>query len=132
MLRLARIVGALTLLISGSVFAETEHKVPITDSMFALTNTEQLRNLCGADVSDPLYERATAFCIGFFTGAMNFYGALTEVPDFKPFVCSGREIARYEMIGVFLDWAEQNPDHMQDAPVQSAARSAAQKWPCKD
>ena len=121
-----------TMLVPLAANSQSTSSTAVTDEDFALKDTSDLVTLCGASEDDPLYERAVVFCLGFVTGAMNFYGAMTHVPDFKPFVCSDQVIPRYEMVKAFLEWAKLHPEHMSDPAVESGARAAASKWPCTD
>lgn len=95
-----------------------------------LETTRDLYTICSVQPGQPLYERAVAFCLGFTTGVMQYHEAVAEGPTMRPLVCPGRELARFEVVKQFLDWAPAHPDLMSAPPVEGLARSATAKWPC--
>jgi hypothetical protein len=46
-----------------------------------LKTTQDLVDLCSIEKGHPLYEKGIAFCYGYVTGAMNFYGAIAPSPQ---------------------------------------------------
>ena len=96
-----------------------------------LKTTSDLATVCSTGEDYYMHKEAEAFCLGFVTGAMHFYGAL--VPKLKkgPVICSDHEIPRTEIRDVFLKWIEKHPDHSGDAPIDGLLRAAAAKWPCE-
>lgn len=107
--------------------AATETEI---DQAFRLTTTRDLYALCSLQPGQPLYERAVAFCLGYVSGVMNYHAAVAEGPTLRPLVCPDHELARFEVVKQFLDWAPRHPDFMNAPPVEGLARSATAKWPC--
>jgi hypothetical protein len=99
---------------------------------FYLETAEDLQILCGLEEGDELYEKGVAFCYGFISGVMSFYGAIAEAPGVPRIVCSDTIISRTAMVENFLDWSARHPEYMADKPVDSLVRSAVQKWPCPE
>jgi len=95
-----------------------------------LKTTQDLYTICSAQPGQPLYERAVAFCLGYATGVMQYHGAVAKGSTLRPLVCPGRELARFEVVKQFLDWAPQHPELMSEPPVEGLVRSAAAAWPC--
>lgn len=95
-----------------------------------LETTRDLYTICSLQPGQSLYERSVAFCIGFATGVMQYHAAVAKDPGMRPLICPGRELARFEVVKQFLDWAPSHPEYMNTPPVEGLARSAAAKWPC--
>jgi len=96
-----------------------------------LKTVGDLATVCSTGEDYSMHKEAEAFCLGFITGTMHFYGAL--VPKLKkgPVICSDHEIPRTEIRDVFLKWIEKYPDHTGDAPIDGLFRAATAKWPCE-
>lgn len=99
---------------------------------FYLKTTEDLQTLCSLPEDHGLYEKGIAFCYGFVSGVMGFYGAIAESPKVPNIVCSDQEISRTSMVENFLAWSTEHPEHLGDAPIDSLIRSAMKKWPCSE
>ena len=97
---------------------------------FFLKTGQDLVALCSLNKEHPLHDKAVAFCYGYVTGAMSFYGAIAEAPKMPKVICADREIPRSEMVAVFLDWAQIHPEHLVEPPIDTLVRSAVAKWPC--
>ena len=117
-------------LASGEAGAAAPPSEAAVNDALHLRTTQDLYTVCSAEPGRPLYERAVAFCLGFVTGVIQYNAALAKGPDFKPLVCPGHELARFEVVKQFLAWAPANPTHMTSPPVDGLARSAGAKWPC--
>lgn len=120
---------ALSLVSAGARAAQPATEAAVNDALH-LRTTQDLYTVCSVQPGQPLYERAVAFCLGFATGVIQYNTALAKGPDLKPLVCPGRELARFEVVKQFLDWAPANATYMASPPVEGLARSAVAKWPC--
>jgi hypothetical protein len=114
---------------NGAGAAGPAGEAAVNDALH-LRTTRDLYTICSVQPGQALYERAVSFCLGFVTGVIQYNTALAEGPDFKPLVCPGRELARFEVVKQFLAWAPDNPAYMSGPPVEGLARSAVAKWPC--
>lgn len=126
------VMAALMALFIGSVggaaaLAASEAEI---ERALRLETTKDLYTICSVQPGQPLYERAVAFCLGFATGVMQYHGAIAKGPTLRPLVCPAHELARFEVVKQFLDWAPAHPDMMKSPPVEGLARSATAKWPC--
>ena len=97
---------------------------------FELSNAQALVTACTVPAGDALYDTAKGFCLGYMTGAMQFYRAATASPNVKNFVCPGHVVTRAEMRDVFLAWAAANPERLNEPAVDSLLRAAVAKFPC--
>ncbi len=113
-----------------SLAAEQNDPEGTEKQAFFLKTGQDLVDLCSLKKEHPLHDKAVAFCYGYVTGAMSFYGAIAEAPKVPKVICAGREIPRSEMVEVFLDWAKSNPVHLVEPPIDALVRSAVAKWPC--
>jgi hypothetical protein len=117
-------------LVSGEAGAAAPVGEAAVNDALHLRTTRDLYTVCSVQPGEALYERAVSFCLGFVTGVIQYNAELAKGPDFKPLVCPGRELARFEVVKQFLAWAPDNPAHMSGTPVEGVARSAVAKWPC--
>jgi hypothetical protein len=97
---------------------------------FFMKTGQDLVDLCSLAREHPLHDKAVAFCYGYASGAMSFYGAISKSPKVPRIICSDKIISRAEMVQVFLDWAKLNPALLTEPPIDSLVRSAVAKWPC--
>ena len=97
---------------------------------FFLKTGQDLVDLCSLAEDHPLHDKAVAFCYGYVTGAMSFYGAIAEAPGMPKVICVDRVIPRSEMVDVFLGWAKTNKKHLTEPPIDALVRSAVAQWPC--
>ncbi len=128
-------VWALLALLAVCVWAPSARAAPAgseeaVNQSLKLMTTQDLYNICSVQPGQPLYERAVAFCLGYVTGVIQHQAALAKGPTAKPLICPGRELARFEVVKQFLDWAPANPKFMSEPPVDGLARSAVAAWPC--
>ena len=106
--------------------AEEEFKVV----RFELGNAGDLRIICSVTNQHPDFDTAHAFCLGFVTGALNYYRAIAAGPNMGGFICTDRPIPRNDIVTAFLEWSAAHPS-MDAAPaVENVMRAAAAKWPC--
>lgn len=110
---------------------EAEDPEGVEKQAFYLKTGQDLVDLCSLDKEHPLHEKGIAFCYGYVTGAMNFYGAIAEAPKVPKIICSESVIPRSLMVQVFLDWAKDNAEYLSEPPIDSLVRSAVAKWPCQ-
>lgn len=111
----------------SAVLAASEAKI---EQALRLDSTRDLYTICSVQPGQPLYERAVAFCLGFTTGVMHYHAAIAKGQTLRPLICPDHELARFEVVKQFLDWAPQHPEFMNEPPVEGLARSATAKWPC--
>lgn len=104
----------------------------VTRDNFLLRNTQDLIELCTVQDGDPLRDAAIGFCHGYGLGAVHYYLAQHAGPDSKPFVCLPNPApSRAEGLQMFLAWARNNPQHMNEPAVESIFRFMKATWPCK-
>ena len=114
--------------------APTDASAPATPKLvvnrFELENARDLRIICSVDEVSPDYDTARSFCIGFVTGAMNYYRAVAAGPNMGGFICTDRPVPRTDVINAFLEWSIAHPDMDSASAVENVMRAAAVKWPC--
>ena len=104
----------------------------VTEKDFEANTAGQLISLCSVSPDDPLYHQAVNFCHGYFEGAYQYYEAMTSGPKGIKFVCVPDPLpSRNDAIGMFIEWAKSNPQHMQERPVEAEFRFLMETWPCK-
>jgi hypothetical protein len=104
----------------------------VSEEDFQVKTTQNLINLCTVSPGDPLYHHAINFAHGYLVGAFQFYVAsssgpkgvkLLSIPDPAP--------SRNEVIKMFVDWAKDHPQYMNEKPVETEFRFLMEKWPYK-
>jgi len=119
------LLGLLVLLLPGLATA-------VTEKDFEAHTARQFVGLCTVSPDDPLYHQAINFCHGYFEGAYQYYEAITSGPKGIKFVCVPDPLpTRNDAIGWFVEWAESNPQHMDERPVEAQFRFLMEKWPCQ-
>jgi hypothetical protein len=104
----------------------------VTEKDFEANTARDFISLCTATPDDPLYHQAINFCHGYFEGAYQYYEAMTSGPKGIKFVCVPDPLpSRNDAIDRFIKWAESNPQHMDERPVEAEFRFLMQTWPCK-
>ncbi len=98
---------------------------------FRLSDARALVTACSLPEEHALHARANAFCLGYMSGAMQFYGAAIKSPDVTPFVCAPKELSRGSLRDVFLAWARANPQRLDEPAIEGLVRAAVAKFPCK-
>jgi hypothetical protein len=124
---------AAAVMFSAPVTAQTSPptSVDVVVESFHLRDAGDLVTACSVNKESELYARANAFCLGYMSGAMQFYSAAVASPDVTPFICAGRDISRAEMRTIFLDWAKNHPDRLGEPPIDGLVRAAVAQFPCK-
>ena len=104
----------------------------ITRDDFLVRTTQDLVKLCTAGESEPLYQAALGFCHGYAVGAYHYYQATTpDAGRAGSFCLPDPQPTRVEAIQMFIAWTKDNPQHMNDRPVDSMFRFLGTKFPCR-
>ena len=103
-----------------------------TAERFRVRSTADLVAICSTPANDPMYAAAIGFCHGFAVGAYQYYLASVSGPEGKPFVClTDPPPSRTEGVQMFVAWARQNPQYMDEPAVETLFRWLATTWPCR-
>jgi Ssp1 endopeptidase immunity protein Rap1a len=114
------------ILLSGSAQAN------VTEDDFVAKTTQNLINLCTASPQDPQYREAIHFCQGYLVGAYQFDQAqAADKPEVKLVCFTDPKPSRNQAIEMFITWAKQHPEFMNEIPVDTEFRFLTEKWPCK-
>jgi hypothetical protein len=104
----------------------------LTRDDFLVRTTQDYVKLCTASESDPLHSAAIGFCHGYAVGAYQYYQAITSGSEQKGFVCfPASPPTRVETLQMFLTWAKEHPQSMQERPVDSLFRFLGTTFPCR-
>jgi hypothetical protein len=98
---------------------------------FEVASTRDLVVLCSAPEDHGLHDEGRAFCYGYLDGVLDYHAALTAGPGFKPIACHEPTVTREEIRGVFVSWAEDQGDVLDnEAPAHGVMRAVVAEWPC--
>ena len=118
----AAALGAVWPLVTAAMAAEP--------SNFNATTTRDLVALCADQPDKPLYAEAKQFCYGFLAGVAQFHRTMVQGEKIEPLACPKDAVTREQLVVVFLEWAEANPQAMDELPAASLERAATAQWPC--
>ena len=99
-------------------------------SDFTLTTAQDLYDVCTVAASDPRHAVAEAFCYGFFSGGKHYHDEVATVALIGPVVCPDRLPSREEVVAVFVDFMQRNPQHAADRPMNAVFEAIGERWPC--
>jgi hypothetical protein len=104
----------------------------LTRDDFLVHSTKDLVKLCTASESEPLHQAAIGFCHGYTVGAYQYHQAITPDSGRSGLFCLPEpQPTRAEAIQMFLTWTKENPQHMNERPVDSIFRFLGAKFPCR-
>jgi hypothetical protein len=114
------------------LFVTGTAKADVTNEDFVARKTQNLINLCTASPQDPHYRDAIHFCHGYLVGAFHYYQAATADEREVKILCHPEpKPSRNEVIDMFVSWAQQHPEYMNELPVETEFRFLAEQYPCK-
>jgi hypothetical protein len=115
----------------GGLLAPALAGAALTEDDFFVKNTQDLVDLCSAPESDPLQDASEHFCHGFISGAWQYHEAMANGPEGKRLVCPVEPYpTRNDIVAGFVTWANANPAHMAEPPVEALFRYLIQRAPC--
>ncbi|WP_411728036.1 Rap1a/Tai family immunity protein [Methyloglobulus sp.] len=104
----------------------------VTEEDFKAKSTRNLINLCTASPQDVHYGDAIHFCHGYLVGAFHYHTSAVSNDPNKQLVCfPDPKPSRNESINMFVAWALNHPEFMNEVPVDTEFRFLAEKFPCK-
>lgn len=119
-------LALLTLLFAGSANAI------VTEDDFVARKTQNIINLCTASPQDTYYREAIHFCQGYLVGAFHYYASQSANDPTLQTVCyPNPRPSRNVAIGMFVAWAKNHPEFMNELPVDTEFRFLNETWPCK-
>ncbi len=117
---------------AGAPASAADEAMMLDQGDFVLASTQDLYEICSAKADSALSTEAKFYCLGYFTGAVNYHQAVVG-PDIPPIVCAPENTTIDDVIGVFVNWAGQmkgDPEAMAAPPIKGAMLAAISAWPC--
>jgi Rap1a immunity proteins len=104
----------------------------VTRDNFLVRHTRDYVEICSVSDNDPQRDAAIGFCHGYGVGAVHYYLAAHSGPQARKFVClPDPPPSRSEVVQMFLAWARENPQYMNEPAVETIFHWLAAKWPCR-
>jgi hypothetical protein len=130
--RWTRVGIAASVVLAAAAISAPAHAGPtVNEDDFRVRTAQDLIDLCGVSASDPNAVAAIHFCHGYVSGAYQYYLSSTNGPDGVKIVClTDPPPTRNEAVGMFVAWAHEHPEYMQDPAVDTLFRWATSKYPC--
>ena len=127
-----RIMGVCALIGATTLAATSARADAVTQDDFLVRTTRNLVALCSAAPNDPLHDAAIHFCHGYVVGAFHYNKAIEPSLGSARIVClPDPPPSRDTGIQNFVAWANQNPQYMNEFPVDTVFRFASLRWPCR-
>ena len=127
-MRVSRLAPALALSLIATVGVA---RGEVAQDNFLMRNTADLRDLCSAPQSSPIYTAAINFCHGFAVGVFRVLQAETAAGGLRGLFCTPNPApSRDEAIAGFVRWAQANPSQMEQPPADGIATYLAHQYPC--
>ena len=131
MKRTALTLALAVALASSGVLAQGSEKIAgLTIEDFQLDSAQELLEICTLESAHPDHQTALGFCYGFISGGGHFHRALSDGPDFDPIACPPQEVTHEEVVKVFAAYSRDNPQYMEEPPMEVLFRAAVAEWPC--
>jgi hypothetical protein len=120
---LAALLGCLALAVGRSADAQEGPKLETTADLLAYCDNE-----------GPVGEVRDGqnFCDGFIMGNGLLYAEQVRAGSIERLACAERVPSLAEAHAAFVAWAQANPDHLRDKPVDGFWRAMAATYPCPD
>jgi hypothetical protein len=120
---LAALLGCLALAVGRSADAQEGPKLETTADLLAYCDNE-----------GPVGEVRDGqnFCDGFIMGNGLLYAEQVRAGSIERLACAERVPSLAEARAAFVAWAQANPDHLRDKPVDGFWRAMAATYPCPD
>ncbi|HZA66731.1 MAG TPA: Rap1a/Tai family immunity protein [Geminicoccaceae bacterium] len=96
---------------------------------FEVNTAQDLLDLCAVDPTSSLHPEALQFCYGFFEGMIHYHDRLVG-PEIRPIVCPTGTVTRRDVVEMYIDFAQANPQFMDEDPADNVMRAAIAEWPC--
>jgi len=104
----------------------------VTQEDFTLNTTHDLVDLCSVATTDPMHDQAKELCLGYIAGAAHLHRYLVSQKRLVggPLACPTQQVSRESFAQQFVAYAHAHAQYMNDDPVKTMARAAAETYPC--
>lgn len=118
-------------LLAGSAFAQSaEDMAQLTGEDMILATGADLLEVCSADETDTAGLQALSFCYGFIEGVYAMHEAMAATEGGVRLVCPTDGASRDQAADTFVAWAEANPGHLDENPIDALFRAWTEAYPC--
>jgi hypothetical protein len=119
-------------LMAAAIAASPVAANAVTPQSFSVHTTADLVATCDTPRGDPMHVAAINFCEGFIAGAYQFHQAEQSGPRGRMLFCLPRDgsLTMDQAVRMFVQWAQRDPQYMQERPVDSLVRFATATFPC--
>jgi Rap1a immunity proteins len=97
---------------------------------YQLRTSGDLLDICALDSSHVNYWEARGFCLGYFAGGIDLHDALAVTQDVPRIACPAGGVTRDDVVEAFVAYAQANPEHLDERPMDTVFRAVADRWPC--
>ena len=117
-------------LASGNLHADVMTSDGYSVEDYKLHTANELVDICTIESGHPDHAIATAFCYGFFEGAVHYDEAIAGTEWYEDIVCNPPETTRTQAVTVFNQYIKANPQYGSEPPIDAIFRALVAKWPC--
>lgn len=97
-----------------------------------LTSAGELVEMCTLPLNHEHHAVGTAFCYGFFEGAIRYAQAITGAEPERKLVCEPTGTTRRQAVDVFVTYINENPQYQSESTIDGIFRALMTRWPCPE
>ena len=131
MRKTAFVLAAALAISAGGAFAQGDKSIEaLTTDDFELGSAKELVTICTLNRAHPSYNTAKGFCYGYVSGGGHFHREISRDPEFEAIACPGQDVTHDDVVQVFVTFAQENPQYMEQPAMDVLFRAVGTKWPC--
>ena len=97
-----------------------------------LASAGDLVEICSLPQNHEHHTVGTAFCYGFFEGAIRYAQAITGADPKRELVCEPDGTTRRQAVDVFVTYINENPQYESESSIDGIFRALMNRWPCQE
>jgi hypothetical protein len=112
----------------------SQHAAAVQGSDSDVYDVRDLYTTCSVAPNSAEYTEASAGCLGFIGGAVQYHDAVSDRKHLKRLICYPKGETVTDGRAVFVEWGKNNLDNeerMSELAVVGLVRALAEKYPCR-
>lgn len=99
---------------------------------FEVKTTRDLVALCSVPMSDPHFDAAMGYCLGYIDAAHDYHAAVARGELLTPITCPHPDVTRGHVADALVEWSRDS-EHLLDTerPIHGLMRAMSTTWPCE-
>ena len=131
MRNLTLVLAVALAMVAGGALAQGGKSIEsLTSDDYELGSAKELLTICTLDRAHPSFNTAKGFCYGYISGGGHFHREISRDPEFEAIACPGQDVTHDDVVKVFVTFAQENPQYMEQPAMDVLFRAVGTKWPC--